>query len=319
MNDNQENLDKPSNRMRNRILALARIPGLKIEHARAKLIQIPFWGFVNNIIDGMGGDSASEVVGAISYYAILSLFPLLLGVISVLGFFLPSATVQDQVFKFVETNLPAASDILRLNITGIIQVRGPLGIFSIVALFWSASAMFNAISRAVNRAWGLNLRHPFYLRKLRETAMSLSACVFFYVAISTTAVLASFGAGGIAGGLAIFLTEFLLVFVVFMLVYKTMPVSKTYWRYVWPGAVFSTVAFELARIFLGIYIIRFSHIALVYGSIGSIIILLLFANYVSSILVVGAEISSEYSRLRLGLGPRPRFPPVPSPGANITK
>jgi len=194
----------------------------------------------NEVVDGMGGDSASEVVGAISYYVILSLFPLLLGIISLLGFFLPSATVQDQVFKFVETNLPAATDILRLNITGIIQVRGPLGIFSVVALFWSASAMFNAISRAVNRAWGLNVRHPFYLRKLRETAMSLSGLRFFSnVAITATATLASFGAGGgVAGGLAIFLLEFLLVLVIFMLVYKTMPVTKTYWRYIWPGAVF---------------------------------------------------------------------------------
>ena len=149
----------------------------------------------------MGNDGASEVVGAIAYYAFLSLFPLLLGVISVLGFFLPSATVQDQIFRFVETNLPAAEDILRLNITGIIQVRGPLGIISVVALFWSASAMFSAINRGVNRAWGLKVRHPFYIRKLREVAMSLSACVFFYVAITATAVLVSFDAGGgVAGG-----------------------------------------------------------------------------------------------------------------------
>lgn len=310
MKENQAGDNRFIVRLRIRILQLAALPGKKVEQARAQIIKIPFFGFLNEVIEGMGNDGASEVVGAISYYVILSLFPLLLGVISLLGFFLPSATVQDQIFKFVESNLPAATDVLRVNITGIIQVRGPLGIISAVALFWSASAMFAAINRGVNRAWGLSVKHPFIIRKAREVAMSLSACVFFYVAVTGTAVLTSFDTGaGFIGGLVFFLAESFLVFFVFILVYKTMPLIKTYWRYVWPGALFSTAAFELARTFLGVYLVRFSHVELVYGSIASIIILLIFAQYVAFILVMGAEISSEYSRLRLGLGPRPIFPP----------
>jgi membrane protein len=306
--DNSKEIKKV--RLKDRIVALARMPGIKVEQGRARLIKIPFFGFLNEVIEGMGNDGASEVVGAIAYDAILSLFPLLLGVISLLGFFLPSATVQEQLFRFVEMNLPTATDILRLNIDGIIQVRGPLGIFSVVALFLSAGAMFRAISLGVNRAWGVNVRHPFHIRKLREVAMSLSACVFFYVAITTTAVLASFGAGGgIAGGLALNIFESALVFLIFLLVYKTIPATKTYWLHVWPGALFSSAAFELARMFIVIYFNRFSHIETVYGTIGSIIVMLIFARYVAFILVMGAEISSEYSRLRLGLGPRPRFPP----------
>ncbi len=297
-------------RLNRRILQIARFPGIKVEQARARIIKIPFFAFLNEVIEGMGNDGASEVVGAISYYVILSLFPLLLGVISILGYFLPSATVQDQIFKFVETNLPAATDILRMNIMSIIKVRGPLGIVSIIALFWSASAMFSAVNKGVNRAWGLSVRHPFIVRKAREVAMSLSACVFFYIAVAGTAVLSSFDAGGgFAGGLLFFAAESALVFVVFILIYKTIPLTKTYWRHVWPGALFSMAAFEIARMFLEIYLNKFSHIELVYGSIGSIIILLIFAHYIAFILIMGAEISSEYSRLRLGLRRRPKSPP----------
>jgi membrane protein len=299
-----------SGHLRKRFVVFARILGTKVEQARARIVTIPFFAFLNEVFEGMGNDGAAEFIGAISYYVVLSLFPLLLGVISLLGFFLPSATVQDQIFNFVEANLPATTDILRLNVAGIIQVRGPLGIFSVVALFWSAGAMFNAISRGVNRAWGINVRHPFHIRKLRETTMSLGACVFFYVAITLTAILKSFGAGGgVVGGLAISLLELLLVFVIFILVYKFIPGTKTYWSYVWPGAIFSTVAFEVVRTFLAFYFSRFSNVQLVYGSIASIIVLLLFVQYVALILIMGAEISSEYSRVRLGLGPRPRFPP----------
>jgi membrane protein len=292
------------------LLRIARVPGATVERERSRLIRIPFFGFVNEVLEGMGNDGASEVVGAIAYYGILSLFPLLLGVISLLGFFLPSATVQDQIFRFVEANLPAAEDILRVNITGIIQVRGVLGIVSVVGLFWSASAMFGAINRGVNRAWGLNVRHPFHVRKLREVGQSLSACVFFYILITASSVLTSFNpGGGLISGIGASLLAYLLEFFVFLLIYKTVPATKTHWRYVWPGALFAATAFELARGVMVIYFSRYSHVELVYGTIGSIIILLIFAYYVAFILIIGAELSSEYSRLRLGLAPRPRSPP----------
>jgi uncharacterized BrkB/YihY/UPF0761 family membrane protein len=99
--DNIEKFGKQSGRLKDRILTLVRIPGKIVEQTRARLIKIPFLGFLNKVIEGMSNDGASDVVGAIAYDAILSLFPLLLGVISLLGFFLPSATVQDQLFLLV--------------------------------------------------------------------------------------------------------------------------------------------------------------------------------------------------------------------------
>ncbi len=293
-----------------RILALVRLPGIKMEQAKARLVKIPFFAFINEVIEGMGNDGASEVVGAIAYYAVLSLFPLLLGVISALGFFLPSATVQEQIFTFVEINLPAAEDILRLNIASIIEVRGALGTLSIIALFWSASAMFSAISRGVNRAWGLVAKRPFLLRKAREVAMSLSASVFFFFVITASSLLSSFNLGsGVLGNVAISVGAFVMSFWVFLLVYKTMPATKTYWRYVWPGALFAAIAYEVARFAMVFYFSNFSRVELVYGSISSIIILLMFMFYAAFILVMGAEISSEYSRMRLKMDPRPRHPP----------
>jgi len=290
-----------------------RMLGVKVERVRLRLIKKPFFSFLNEVIEGMGNDGAFEVVGAIAYYAVMSLFPLLLGVVSVLGFFLKSDSVQAGILNFVEDNLPGASNLLQINIEGLIQMRGILGVFSVIALFWSAGAMFSAISRGVNRAWGLNVRHPLIMRKLRDITMSLSACVFFYIIMTSSAVLVSFNAGGIIGSAVadagVYALAFLLVFLIFLTIYKTMPVTKTYWRNVWPGALFAAVAFEIARIVLVFYFSKFSRIELVYGTISSIIILLIFAYYVSLILIIGAEISSEYSRMRQGLPPRPRVSP----------
>jgi membrane protein len=288
--------------------------GVKVEQVRSTLVKRPFFGFLNEVIEGMGNDGASEMVGAIAYYVILSLFPLLLGVISVLGFFLSSESVQASIILFVEDNLPAAKDLLQENIAGIIQMRGTLVVFSVLALFWSAGAMFSAISRGVNRAWGLNVRHPLIVRKLRDITMSLSACVFFYIIMTSSAVLVSFNPGGAIGSvianMGIYALVFLMMFFIFLVIYKTMPVTKTYWRHIWPGALFAAVAFEIARIVLVFYFSYFApRIALLYGSVAAFIIILIFAYYVSFILIVGAEISSEYSRLRQGLPPRSRKPP----------
>lgn len=296
-------------KLKTRLLALARWPGIKADQVKNRIIKIPFFGFIYNVLENMGYDGASEVLGSIAYYSIFSLFPLLLGVISLLGFFLPSATVQEQIFGFIETNLPAAEDLIRLNITAIIQARGTLGIVSLFALFWSASAMFYAINRGINRAWGLNIRHPFHIRKARELAMSLSAALFFYLVITATAVFSSFSLGGeTASGVAMNFAGFILIFLVFLLSFKTIPNTKTYWRYVWPGALFSAVAFTLARVFMVFYFSRFTRFDLVYGSVASIIVLLIFTYYVAFILIMGAEICSEYTRIRLGLPPRQRFP-----------
>jgi len=287
--------------------------GAIVERFRSRLMKNSFLRFLNEVIDGMGNDGASEVVGAIAYYAILSLFPLLLGVVSVLGFFLSYESVQTSISQFVADNLPGAMDLLQVNIEGVIQMRGVLAFLSIFALFWSAGAMFGAISRGVNRAWGLNVRHSLIVRKLRDVTMSLSACVFFYIIMVGNAMLVSFNPGGLMGGflgnVGIYVLAFLLVFFIFLVIYKTMPGTKTYWRNVWPGALFAAVAFEVARVVIVIYYNNFSRIDLVYGSINLIIILFIFAYYVSFILVMGAEISSEYSRMRQGLPPRPRISP----------
>jgi len=284
--------------------------GAEIERVRTRLIKIPVFNFLYRIINGMGNDGALEIAGAIAYYAVLSFFPLLLGVISVLGFLLPSAiNAQDSMYQFVEDNLPFLENLLSDNIDAIIKARGALGVISIIALFFSAGAMFSAISRGVNRAWGLNIRHHLIVRKLREIAMAVSTCVFFFIIIISSSVLVSFNLGNALGGFGIHVLAFLLVFLVFLVIYKTIPGIKTYWRNVWPGALFAAGAFEVARIVMIFYLSNSSRIELIYDVVGSFIIMLMFIYYVSIILIIGAEISSEYSRLRQGLPPRRSAPP----------
>ena len=274
----------------------------RVSQIGKRLLEIPLIGFIARVVDNMGKDGAGEMVGAISYYVILSLFPLLLGIIALLGFFLPHAAVQDAINKFVQSNAPGLGQLLQVNIAKVIEARGPLGIVSIIGFFWSGSAMFSAINNAVNRAWQISRLRHFAIRKLSELAMSIGTTFFLVLSMTGTAILSFFGLGSsLAQKILYSVLSLLLIFTAFVLIYKLVPNTRTYWRLVWPGAALAAFFFELARIAMTIYFANFANFQLVYGAIGFIIVLLIWVYFSAFILVAGAEASFEYSRTRLKL------------------
>ena len=86
----------------------------------------------------------------------------------------------------------------------------------------------------------------------------------------------------------------------FLLVYKFMPNTNTYWRYVWPGAMVTAVLFELAKSLFVFYLSRFTNFENVYGALTPVIVLSLWTYLSGLILIFGAEFSSEYERIRRG-------------------
>jgi membrane protein len=94
------------------------------------------------------------------------------------------------------------------------------------------------------------------------------------------------------------LAAFLLIFLVFLLLYKFIPNTKTYWRGVWPGALLVALLFELARTLFIFYLDNIANYQLIYGSITSIIVLLVWIYYSSLIMILGAEFTFQYSLMR---------------------
>jgi membrane protein len=119
----------------------------------------------------------------------LSIFPILLGLIAVFGFILPSVNLQDELLKFVGNNLPGAIDIVQQNIVSIVELRSILGVLSVVVLFWSGSTMFSAISLAINRAWDIRGYRPFFIRKASELGMALSTGILFLLSLGASTII----------------------------------------------------------------------------------------------------------------------------------
>jgi membrane protein len=283
------------------------IPGFKtwVQKTKARLLKIPIVQLIARTAEGAGNHDVGQRAAGVAYYAILSIFPLLLGLIAVFGFFLPSINLQDELLKFIGNNIPGAINIMKENIAGIIKLRGVMSILSIVILFWGASALFSAISLAINRAWDINKYRHYFIRKASEIGMVFSTGILFLLSLGASAI-ATLMRGVFnlpeTDMVTVYvigkLIAFLLMFAIFILLYKIIPNTRTYWRYVWPGALMAAFFFEIARTLFFYYIANFANYELIYGSITSIIALLVWIYYSAFIMILGAEYTYRYSNMR---------------------
>lgn len=289
----------------------------KIKHLKeslqkimGRLLQIFPVELVIRTIQELGRNDATHLSAGIAYYSLLSLFPLLLGLIALLGTVLPSATVQKEIFEFLEANMPIAVDLVQRNITSVIQFRSKLGIISVGGLFWTGSLMFGAINRAINRAWNVHQDRPFYIRKLRDLGMALGISILFLLSQGVTAffsVVQSFNLPrlpfpAIVPDVTITsrIMAFFIILIIFLLLYKFIPNTKTHWRYIWTGALLAAFMFDASRNLFIFYLNHFAHYEIIYGSMASIIALLIWIFFSAFILIFGAALSAEYTRMRLG-------------------
>jgi membrane protein len=277
----------------------------RLQRAKDHLLKIPAVQLIYRTAEGLGDIDAAHRAAGVAYYSLLSIFPLLLGLIAVFGFFLPSVNLQDALLNYVGDNIPGATNILKQNIASIIELRGVMGILSIIVFFWGASVIFSAVSLAINRAWDIRRVRPFYIRKPRELGMVFGIGILFLLSLGASAIILILrrvlnlpAADLIIVNVGSWLVAFLLILAVFLLLYKLIPNTKTYWRYIWPGALLAAVLFEIARTLFIFYLENFANYQLIYGSIASIIVLLVWIYYSAFIMILGAEFTFQYGRIR---------------------
>lgn len=244
-------------------------------------------------------DNAKDLAATIAFWAFFSIFPLLIGVISLAGFFLESAQLQARIGEAVANMFPGSASLVRDNIESVVRLRGTMSWISIGGLLWTAGKGFGAITRAVNRTLDAKRTHSPLLSKLRYFLMTAAVTILMILSIGITVIievvlepafLARFGLDTIEvphleGSAA----SFILVFLIFVLIYKMAPYVAVCWRQVWPGALLAAMLFELCKTLFVFYLDRIAHFEAVYGSLSSIIVMLLWLYVSALILVFGAE------------------------------
>jgi membrane protein len=251
----------------------------------------------------IGKDDISNMAAGIAYYAFLSLFPLLLSLLFFMDLILPSDSVINQLGAFFTQFLPGSPDLLKNSIKELSGVSATLGVVGIIGLLWAATGVFSATTNAFNRAWDIPYNHPIYIKKPKEIGMVLGTGVMFLLSFGFSTLLAMLGnidlpLSGILVNIGTIVIAFILSLLVFLLLNKLLPVVAVRWRHVWPGALISTVLFEVAKTFFVFYVNAAHTYTEIYGSIASIVIVLVWIYYSAFIVLLGAEFNSMLVKMK---------------------
>jgi membrane protein len=277
----------------------------------SSLANHPLALLVTRVVRDLNRDDGTHMAAGVAYYAFISLFPLVLGLLAIGGVVLGSAAgLQEELLVFIADYVPGSAELVSDNVDTVVRYSTPLGIASLVGLFWTASAVFGAITRAINRAWGIRRDRPFYRSKPRQMLMALSLGLLFLASMALSSVVNFLtnvridmlgwevtGPSGLVN-LGLRIVPWAITLAIFLTLYKFLPNCKTYWRYIWPGASVAALLFVLAQSLYLWYLKNFAAYDEVYGPLTSVIGLLFWAYLSALIMIIGAEISSEYEKLR---------------------
>jgi len=263
----------------------------------------------------LGDDDAAHLSAGVAYYSVFSVFPLLLGLLAISGTVFTSITLQEQFLDYVTESMPGSEEFVSKNIEELVRFRGALGIGAILGLLWSGSSAFGAMSRAINRAWDVEKDRPFYVAKTLHIIIALGVGILFLLSSFASVAIEllsnysrDLGLPGPEffldfglGNLMLKAVPWAITLAVFLLLYRFVPNCKTYWRYVWTGAVVATILFEASKGIFMWYLVNVANYELIYGSVASMMVLMSWASVSAFILILGAEISSEYGRMPNGI------------------
>ncbi|GAA5158862.1 YihY/virulence factor BrkB family protein [Ornithinimicrobium tianjinense] len=264
-------------------------------------------------VSEFGSDGGTDLAAALTYYSVLSMFPMLIAFVSVIGLFSdPVKTVNtlldllDQMGagKQLEAVRPVVESLARSDAAGFALVLGLLG------ALWAASNYVNAFSRAMNTVYEVQEGRPVW--KLRPWLLLLTFVILVMIVLVALSLVLSgsvsdviFGALGLGGvftsvwNIAKWPVMFAVVVLIVALLYWGTPnVRPPRFRWISPGAVVAIVVWALASAGFGFYVSRFGSYNETYGALAGVIVMLLWLWLTNVALVFGAEFDAELERAR---------------------
>jgi membrane protein len=247
---------------------------------------------------------------AIAYYALLSFFPFLLLVISLLGSVTADESDRFAVLSFVFRYFPTQLDFITGQLDAFRQNRVPVGVAGGLGLIWASLGVFGAVTSAVNEAWGVEKQRSFLKHRMVSFLMLVAAGGVMIAALVVVSAIEVAGASWFGVMLSRFqwLTALqtwafqylalILLVVGVGLVFYFIPNAKTRFRDVWVGAILTGILWRFAFDGFSWYIGRNRGLTQIHGSITAVVVFLLWVYVSSIILMYGVEFTAAYARLR---------------------
>lgn len=266
------------------------------------ILRNPFFRRSFAVISGMIQQTAKNEIAirsaAIAYYGLLSLFPLLLFLVFLGSQFLESEEAQIALNESLAEFIPAASETVQQVVDQTIDVRGSIGLIGGIGLLWSASTLFNQMTTSLNVIWGASPR-PFWRRRLVALISVLTIAILFILSIASSAlaVIPWSDEGTGIWQLLNFSVGLGITILLFWLLYHGIPNISVSAKASLGGAFLSAILWQTAKTIFAWYLASgLTNYGAIYGSLASVIALILWVYISALILFLGAEFGASLQR-----------------------
>ncbi|MGF1460892.1 MAG: YihY/virulence factor BrkB family protein [Leptolyngbyaceae cyanobacterium] len=270
-------------------------------------------------------DDCLEMGAALSYYALFSLFPTVLIVLSIVGAFAgPESDAAEQILLFARNSLPPeAYSLVDNTLSQLNRNSLEAGIISFLILCFTASGVFGALTRSTNKIWQVDLerKHQTGMKSAAKTFMRNRFLAFMLVFSTSALIFISLvskivieviievvqNLESVVGIIQIddllvlkalqTATSYLGISAIIMLLFKVLPNTRICWGDVVFGGLLTSGLFMLLQHVASNSIVRFGDQFLSYGAVGSVMILLLWIFLTCQVFFLGCELTYVYTHL----------------------
>ncbi|MBO9038787.1 YihY/virulence factor BrkB family protein [Curtobacterium flaccumfaciens] len=257
-------------------------------------------------------DQCTDLAASLTYYSVLALFPGLLAVVSILGLVSnPKDTVDSLLTIIGNVGSKDVAELLREPVEGL--VRSPAApvtfIVGLLGALWSASGYVGAFGRSMNRIYNVREGRPIW--KLRPTMLGVTVTTVVLLVLGLLALVSGplarsfgdlIGLGDVAATVLLVvqwpIMLVIAILVVAVLYYWSPNVKQPKFRWVSGGSILAILIWIVASVGFGFYVGNFSNYNATYGSLGGVIVFLLWIWITNNALLFGAEFDAEIERGR---------------------
>jgi membrane protein len=278
--------------------------------------------FALRVLKGFKANQGLLLAGAVAYYALLSIVPLLILVVIVLSHWVGQAELLGTLGRYLEWLLPGQSDAVVAELARFLEHRDVIGWVLLATMVFFSSLAFTVLENAMS----VIFHHRVLVRRRRFVVSALIPYLYI-LCLGIGLLLVTLVAGGLqamgersvdllgrtwslddASGVLLYLLGFAGEVFVLTSIYLVMPVGRLKVAHALVGGVTAAVLWEATRHALLWYFVTLSRVGEVYGSLTSAIVVLLSLEIAATLLLLGAQVIAEYERIeheRIETPPQP--------------
>jgi YihY family inner membrane protein len=275
--------------------------------------------FARKVFTGFQASQGLLLAGAVAYYALLSVVPLLILTVIALSHFVDQQLLLTTLGRYLEWLVPGQSKAVIAELRNFVEHRDVIGWLLLVTMLFFSSLAFTVLEKAMSviflHRFTLRRRH-FLVSAILPYCYILSLGFGLLVATLVAGVIQAMGKDSIEflgfawslqgfSGVLLYLLGLAGEILMLTSIYMVMPVGHLWWRHALVGGVTAALLWEVTRRVLVWYFNTLSQVNVVYGSLTTAIVVLFTLEIAATLLLFGAQVISEYERIDRKAGAAP--------------